>query len=91
MKLGLAKDLPRAIELWTEAAELGSPDAHFYLGGSYYYGSGVEENKPRGVRHWQQAAMKGHWESRHMLGIVELELKNYKLALQHLMISAKMG
>ena len=91
MKLGLAKDLPRAIELWTEAAELGSPDAHFYLGGSYYYGSGVEEDKPRGVRHWQQAAIKGHWESRHMLGIVELELKNYKLALQHLMISAKMG
>ena len=26
--LGLAKDVPRAIELWTEAAELGSLDAH---------------------------------------------------------------
>ena len=90
-KLGLAKDLSRAIELWTEAAELGSPDAHFYLGGSYYYGSGVEENKPRGVHHWQKAAMKGHVTSRYNLGAVEDENGNYQLAVQHWMISAKMG
>ncbi|EJK70995.1 hypothetical protein THAOC_07603, partial [Thalassiosira oceanica] len=28
-KLGLAKDVPRAVELWMEAAELGSIGAHF--------------------------------------------------------------
>ncbi|EJK55799.1 hypothetical protein THAOC_24426, partial [Thalassiosira oceanica] len=41
--LGLAKDVPRAIELWTEAAELGSVDAHYELGVAYYDGCGVEE------------------------------------------------
>ena len=30
--LGFSKDVPRAVELWTEAAELGSIDAHFSLG-----------------------------------------------------------
>ncbi|EJK53348.1 hypothetical protein THAOC_27235 [Thalassiosira oceanica] len=89
--LGVAKDVPRAIELWTEAAELGSLDAHYQLGDSYYTGDGVEEDKPRGIHHWQQAAMKGHVLSRHSLGCVEFVNGNYVLALQHFMISAKMG
>ena len=63
--LGLAKDVPRAIELWTEAAELGSNKAHYELGRMYYTGDGVEEDKPRGIRHFQQAAMKGDVLSRY--------------------------
>ena len=90
-KLGLAKDVPRAIELWTEAAELGSSGAHCELGDSYYYGDGVEEDKSRGIRHWQQATMKGNVDSRHAIGAVEQNSGNYELALQHWMISAKMG
>ena len=90
-QLGLAKDVPRAIELYTKAAELGSLDAHLYLGDSYYYGKSVEEDKPRGIHHWQQAAMEGHAESRHNLGVVENDNGNYELAVQHLVISAKMG
>ena len=39
----------------------------------------------------QQTAMKGHVESRHRLGVVEFEEENYELAVQHYMISAKMG
>ncbi|EJK48043.1 hypothetical protein THAOC_33195 [Thalassiosira oceanica] len=89
--LGVAKDVPRAIELWTEAAELGSLDAHCLLGIGYYIGDDVEEDEPRGIQHWQQAAMKGHAESRHMLGSVEYENGNHQLAVQHFMISAKMG
>ncbi|EJK52664.1 hypothetical protein THAOC_28038 [Thalassiosira oceanica] len=58
--LGLAKDVHRAIELWTEAAELGSMGAHYQLGRSYYYGDGVDEDQPRGIRHWQKAAKKGN-------------------------------
>ena len=91
-KLGLTKDVPRAIELWTEAAELGSIDAHHELGLVYYHGDGVEEDKPRGIHHWQQAAIKGHVDSRHNLGLAEYNYNgNYNLAVQHLMISAKMG
>ena len=88
---GLAENVSRAIELWTEAAELGSLDAHYHLGHKYYHGEGVEVNKPRGLHHCQQAAMKGHVPSRHSLGAVEYENGNYKLAVQHWMISAKMG
>ena len=80
-ELGLAKDFSRAIELWTEAAELGSLDAHYRLGCRYYTGDGVEEYKPRGIHHWQQAAMRGHVESRYNLGIIEYEHGNYCAAL----------
>ncbi|EJK44854.1 hypothetical protein THAOC_36574, partial [Thalassiosira oceanica] len=59
-ELGLAKDVPRAIELWTEAAELGSVIAHHDLGLVHYNGKGAEEDKPKGIRHWHDAAMKGH-------------------------------
>ena len=91
--LGLEKDLPRAVELWTEAAELGSlPAAHYELGRVYYIGSDVKMDKPRGIRHWQKAAMKGHADSRHNLGVAEfLHKGNCELAVQHLMISAKLG
>ncbi|EJK76904.1 hypothetical protein THAOC_01307 [Thalassiosira oceanica] len=90
-RLGLPKDVPRAIELWTEAAELGSVDAHYNLGFMYYRGEGVEEDKPRGICYWQQAAIKGHVFSRQSLGIAEFKRGNYELAMQHWMISAKMG
>ncbi|EJK51348.1 hypothetical protein THAOC_29483 [Thalassiosira oceanica] len=90
-KHGLAKDVSRAIELWTEAAELGSLDARYELGLMYYTGDGVEEDKPRGIHHWQQAAMKGQVMSRHSLGVVDYANGNYELSVQHLLISAKLG
>ena len=90
-QLGLTKDVPRTIELWTEAAELGSAVAHHELGVAYYNGNDVKEDKPRGIHHWQEAAMKGHAKSRHNLGFVEFENGNNELAVQHWMISAKMG
>ncbi|EJK74795.1 hypothetical protein THAOC_03509 [Thalassiosira oceanica] len=90
-KLGLAKDVSRAIELWTEAAELGSLDAHHNLGATYFTGKGVEVDKPRGIHHWQEAAMRGHVDSRRNLGTVEYNNGNHQLATQHWMIPAKMG
>ena len=89
-EFGLAKDAPRAVELWTEAAELGSVEAHYKLGVAYYTGYGVEEDKPRGIQHWQEAAMKGDALSRGVIGAVEHENGNHELALQHWMITAKM-
>ncbi|EJK77267.1 hypothetical protein THAOC_00911 [Thalassiosira oceanica] len=69
-ELGLAKDVPRAIELWMEAAELGSANAHYELGIAHYFGKGIEEDEPRGIRLWQLAAMKGHVLSRDSLGVL---------------------
>ena len=57
----------------------------------YYNGDGVEVDKPRGIPHWQQAAIEGHVLSRYNLGLVEYEHGNYDLAVRHWMISAKMG
>ena len=88
---GLEKDIHRARELWEEAAELGSIDAHFQLGNSYHNGDGVEQDEIRAVELWQYAAMKGDVESRHSLGVVEYNAGNYHLAVKHYMISAKMG
>ncbi|EJK70315.1 hypothetical protein THAOC_08336 [Thalassiosira oceanica] len=44
-----------------------------------------------GIRHWQEAAMNGDVASRHFLGVAEYNQGNCELAVQHLMISAKMG
>ena len=90
-ELGLAKDVPQGVELWAKAAGLGFNNAHCSLGQEYFTGDVVEEDKPRGIHHWQQAAMNGHVSSRHCLGLVEAVNGNYELAVQHWMISAKMG
>ncbi|EJK45177.1 hypothetical protein THAOC_36223 [Thalassiosira oceanica] len=88
---GLKIDIPRAIELWTEAACLGDSDAHFQLGHKYYYGEGIEKDMARGIQHWQHAAIQGHPQSRYMLGVHERNDENHELAAQHLIVSAKMG
>ncbi|EJK65424.1 hypothetical protein THAOC_13713 [Thalassiosira oceanica] len=85
------QDIPRAIELWTEAARLSDLDAHYYLGHRYYDGDGVEQDVARGVKHWQYAAMQGHPDSRFELGCIEYDSGNHELAVRHWMVSAKMG
>ena len=93
---GLQKDIPRAIELWTDAAQLGDLSAHFNLGYVYYFGGPrsmgtVEQDKAKGILHWQHAAIKGHHASRFILGNLEFEDGDEELAVQHFMISTKMG
>ncbi|EJK55603.1 hypothetical protein THAOC_24653 [Thalassiosira oceanica] len=88
---GLQQDIPRAIELWTEAARLDDLDAHYRLGCRYYRGEGVEKDMERCIRHWQHAAMLGHPGSRILLGVLEYKRGNHEVAVQHWMISAKMG
>ena len=89
---GLEKNVPRAIELWTEAADLGSIESHFNLGTQYYYGGeGVTQDKAKAVRYYELAAMQGHVEARHHLGNHECRNGNYERAIRHYLISAKMG
>ena len=89
---GLEKNNSRAIELWTEAAELGSTKAQFKLGTAYYDGDwGVSQDKAKGVHFFELAAMEGNVESRSTLGGIEVMNGNDDRAVQHLLISAKMG
>ena len=89
--LGLQKDMRKAVELYTEAAELGSFDALFSLGIAYDRGEGVQQDKAKGFQFYKKAAMQGHAESRHNLGNREGRKGNHDRAVKHFLISAKMG
>ena len=89
--LGLQKNMRRAVELWTEAAELGSIEALFSLGVAYRRGDGVQQDEATAAEFHKKAAMRGHVESRHYLGLIEGDKGNYDRAVRHFLISAKMG
>jgi len=89
--LGLQKDMQKAVELWTEAAELGSIEALGRLGTSYFYGNGVQKDEAKAADFFKKAAMQGHVQSRHNLGAIEVNSGNYVRAVRHFLISAKMG
>ncbi|EJK47335.1 hypothetical protein THAOC_33951 [Thalassiosira oceanica] len=88
---GLEKDVTRAVELYERAAELGVSAAHFNLGVMYMMGTEVEEDMAKVIRHFEAAAMCGHVPARFNLGCIERNAGNNDLALQHLLISAKLG
>jgi len=88
---GLERNINRAIELWTEAAELGSIDAQYNLGNRYYRGEGVAQDISKTIHHWEIAAMKGSALARHNLGALEDQNGNYERAARHYLITAKMG
>ena len=88
---GLQKDVTRAVELYERAAELGEKKAHSKLGYLYGTGEDVEKDTVKAFRHYEAAAVKGDAYARHNLGFLEYKDGNYDLALQHWMISAKLG
>ncbi|EJK75731.1 hypothetical protein THAOC_02539 [Thalassiosira oceanica] len=85
------KDERRAVKMWAEAADLGSITALANLGVSYYTGNGVQEDKVKGIRLYEKAAMQGSAISRRNLGHSEASKGNHGRALKHFLISAKMG
>mmetsp|Transcript_14258 Transcript_14258/g.32304 ORF Transcript_14258/g.32304 Transcript_14258/m.32304 type:complete len:311 (+) Transcript_14258:101-1033(+) len=89
--LGMQKDLKKAVQLYTEAAELGSVQALFHLGFAYYTGEGVQKDVAKAAEFYEKAAMQGCPLSRHKLGCVEGQKRNHDRALKHYLISAKMG
>jgi len=89
--MGLPQDMTKAVELWFQAAELGSNVAHSALGLSYYAGEGVEIDMKKSNYHFEIAAMAGNEEARHNLGIFEAESGNMNRAIKHWMISATAG
>ncbi|EJK69094.1 hypothetical protein THAOC_09687 [Thalassiosira oceanica] len=89
--LGLQKDRKKAVELLTEAAELGSIEALFNLGAAYYQGEGVQQDKAKAVEFFERAAKQGHIGSRHNLGCIEAAKGDYERAARHFLISAKLG
>ncbi|EJK51199.1 hypothetical protein THAOC_29650, partial [Thalassiosira oceanica] len=89
--LRLQKDTRKAVELWTEAAELGSTEALYNLGVAYEYGVGVQQDMAKAVEFYRKAAMQGHDLARHNLGGCEVRRGNHDRAVRHFLIAAKMG
>mmetsp|Transcript_13604 Transcript_13604/g.32093 ORF Transcript_13604/g.32093 Transcript_13604/m.32093 type:complete len:280 (-) Transcript_13604:206-1045(-) len=89
--LGLEKDVTRAVELYERAAELGVKEAHYNLGVLHARGTGVEKDVAKAFRHYEAAAMSGDVDARFNLGCLEKNAGNNDLALQHFLISAKLG
>ena len=88
---GLVKDVTMAVELYERAAELGLIIAHYNLGILYDKGTDVEKDMAKALQHYEVAAMCGHVSARFNLGCEEYDAGNHDLALQHWMISAKLG
>ena len=86
-QLGLQKDMRKAVELWEEAAELGSIDALYSLG--TFQRERFQDGNAKAA--FKKAAVQGHVVSRHNLGCYEGENGNDNRAVRHLLISAKMG
>ncbi|EJK72957.1 hypothetical protein THAOC_05459, partial [Thalassiosira oceanica] len=88
---GLEKNVTRGLELYERAAELGVKEAHYNLGVMYAEGKDVEKDTAKAVRHYEAAAMCGDVSARYNLGCKEGKAGNTAIALQHWMISAKLG
>lgn len=88
---GLEKDTGRAMEMCHRAARLGSKDAHHILGELYGREDGVGGGRAMALQHYEEAAKHGHVIARYRLGVLEYNDGQWHTALQHFLISAKLG
>ena len=85
--LGLQQDHNKAIELWTQAADLGSKKAHISLYDVYEYSDLGDKRKAK--FHLEAAAMAGHEGARNDIGHLEfLQFNNTDRAIKHWIIAA---
>jgi len=84
---GLLQDRERAMELWKQAAALGSSHAHFHLG-VYYHAEG---DSKKSKFHYEAAAMAGNEDARNNLGTMEYLSGNMERAVKHWTIAASAG
>jgi len=89
---GYPRDLPKALELFHRAGQLGYALAYNNIGYSYEMGiGGVEVDMKKAKHYYEQAAMKGCTCSRHNLGLIEIRAGNMDRALKHFMIAVRDG
>ncbi len=84
-------DYDKAIEYWTNAAELGDVEAHYQLSTVYVAGRGVEKDEEKEVYHLEKAAMGGDPWARYNLACYEGRNDNTERAVKHFIIVAKIG
>jgi TPR repeat protein len=85
--VGLQQDWEKAHELWTQAAALGSSQAHCHMGNEYNKGGDLKKAK----FYTKAAAMAGHDGARNNLGTMEANSGNMERAVKHWIIAASAG
>ena len=53
-RISLQRDMRMTVEVWSEAAELGSIEALYFLGGLYDLGDVVQQDKPKAAKLWRR-------------------------------------
>jgi TPR repeat protein len=86
-KPGLLRDREKAMELWEQAAALGSSKAHFQLGTEYT----AEGSSKKEKFHYEAAAMAGDEGARCNLGTIEAQSGNMERAVKNFKIAASAG
>jgi TPR repeat protein len=64
---GVEQDYARAFELYTQAADKGSPWAPYNLGDMYRLGKGVNEDREMAIKWYRKAASLGNEEAKKAL------------------------
>ena len=95
-KYGVARDINRAMELWTRASDLGSIGASGLLGDAYNPHMkrtivGVEKDLNTTFYYYEMAAKGGHDIARLNLGLLQCNFGNFSTGMKHLMIAAAQG
>jgi TPR repeat protein len=81
-----------AFEYFSKAAELGDVEAHFELSWFYRDGKGgVNKDNDKMRYHLEEAAIRGHPEARHNLGVIEWDSGMKAKAVKHWIIAATLG
>ena len=84
-------DFKTAFDYCKRGAALGDALAHYRLFIMYHNGEGVEKDKKLELHHLEKAAIGGHPQARHNLGLKEWENGRLDRAAKHWNISAKLG
>ena len=95
---GLPQDYAKALELWHQAEkleelgsacpELGNATSYYSIACTYMLGNGVERDETKAIHCGELAAMGGHVNARHNLGVLEKRAGNMSRALKHLFMIA---
>lgn len=71
-------DFGKALEKYTESANLNNPDAQFYLGQLYYIGDKVECDFEKGIYYLQLSANGNNGKASFLLGLIYLNDEKVK-------------
>ena len=90
-EFGLPQDHAKALELWHQAAELGSALSYYSIGVAYNISNGVGRGEKKAIHYWELAAMGGDTDARHNLGVYEYNKGNMDRVIKHHMLAAGGG